>query len=80
MLKFSDLKPGEKGVVLGFGAVPKSYQHQLLSMGLTPGASFSIVRVAPLGDPVIINVRGFELSLRKAEADCLLIEKVLDVA
>jgi ferrous iron transport protein A len=45
-------------------------------MGLTPGTEFSIVRFAPLGDPVEIALRGFSLTLRKNEADILSIEKV----
>ena len=46
-------------------------------MGLTPGTELSVVRVAPLGDPVEIKVRGFSLSLRKDEADALQIEKLI---
>jgi len=78
MSTLSDLKPGDTAVVRGFGSVSKTYQHQLLSMGLTPGTSFSLVRKAPLGDPVILFVRGFELSLRKNEAECLVVEKIID--
>ncbi|KAF0138245.1 MAG: ferrous iron transport protein A [Rhodospirillaceae bacterium] len=45
-------------------------------MGLTPGTEFELTRVAPLGDPVEIRVRGMGLSLRKVEADMLMIERV----
>jgi ferrous iron transport protein A len=45
-------------------------------MGLTPGTEFTVTRHAPLGDPVEIQVRGFNLSLRKAEADALRVEEV----
>ena len=45
-------------------------------MGLTPGTEFTVIRVAPLGDPVEIQVRGFHLSLRKQEADTLIIEEI----
>lgn len=45
-------------------------------MGLTPKTEFEVVRVAPLGDPVEILVRGFHLSLRKQEADALIIELI----
>ena len=44
-------------------------------MGLTRNAEFSVLRVAPLGDPVEIEVRGFRLSLRKDEADALLVRR-----
>jgi ferrous iron transport protein A len=45
-------------------------------MGLTPGTEFTVIRVAPLGDPVEIRVRGFHLSLRKQEADTLIVEEI----
>lgn len=44
-------------------------------MGLTPGTALRVLRVAPLGDPVVIEVRGYQLSLRKAEASALSIEE-----
>ena len=72
----SDMKVGESGRVVGFDKAGKSIRRRLLSMGLTPGVAFSVVRFAPMGDPVEIKVRGFSLSLRKEEAATLLIEKV----
>lgn len=45
----------------------KNYRNKLLSMGLMPGAIFSIVRVAPFGDPVELRVNDFSLSLRLKE-------------
>ena len=64
-----------RGKVVGFGAGAKAYKDKLLAMGLTKGAEFTIIRVAPLGDPVEINLRGFNLTLRKAEAEVLLVER-----
>ncbi len=52
----------------------KAYKKKLLAMGLTPGTEFTVTRVAPLGDPVEILVRGFKLSLRKDEAAALVVE------
>lgn len=49
------------------GGMPPDYRQKLLSMGMIPGATFSVLRVAPLGDPVMIEVKGFQLSLRKTE-------------
>ena len=66
---------GESGRVVGFGEGGKAYRKKLLSMGLTPGVEFSVTRYAPMGDPVEIKVRGFSLSLRKDEAEALLVEK-----
>ena len=70
-----DLAVGENGRVVGFGDGGKAYRKKLLSLGLTPGAEFKVTRYAPMGDPVEIQVRGFNLSLRKDEAAALLIER-----
>lgn len=70
-----DMAVGETGRVAGFGVGGKAYRKKLLSMGLTPGVEFSVTRYAPMGDPVEIRVRGFSLSLRKAEAQALLVER-----
>ncbi len=70
-----EMAVGDNGRVVGFGDGGRSYRKKLLSMGLTPGVEFSVTRLAPMGDPVEIKVRGFSLSLRKDEADALLIER-----
>ena len=49
----------------GTGAV----KRRIMDMGLTKGAKVKVVKVAPLGDPIQVNVRGYELSIRKDEAD-----------
>lgn len=74
--QIKDLQVGDKGRVLGFNKQGKAYRKRLLAMGLTPGTAFSIVRFAPLGDPVEISLRGFSLTLRKNEADILMVEKL----
>ena len=66
---------GDTGRVVGFDKGRKAYRKKLLSMGLTPGVEFTVTRLAPMGDPVEIQVRGFNLSLRKDEAAALLIER-----
>ncbi|KJS43043.1 MAG: iron transporter FeoA [Rhodospirillaceae bacterium BRH_c57] len=70
------MKPGDSARVTGFVRGERGYRQRLLAMGLTPGAIFSVVRVAPLGDPVEISVRNFTLTLRRSEAAIVLIEKV----
>ncbi len=70
-VRLSDLAVGEEAEVLGFAGGEKAYRSRLLAMGLTPGTRFTVTRIAPLGDPVEIRLRGFSLSLRKAEADAL---------
>ena len=70
-----DLDVGNKGKIVGYTKGTSAYREKLLSMGLTKGTEFTVKRVAPLGDPVEIHVRGFALSLRKHEAVALLVEK-----
>jgi ferrous iron transport protein A len=67
---------GSSGRVKGYEKAYRGYKSKLLSMGLTPGTEFTVIRVAPLGDPIEINVRGFNLSLRKQEADALIVERL----
>ena len=75
-LTMQDLKPGERARVVGLTSGDRGYRQRLLAMGLTPGAVFSIRRRAPLGDPVEIVVRNFTLTLRKAEAAILKVERL----
>lgn len=63
-----ELPPGSLGRVLGFDSGNPAFRKKLLSLGLTKGTAFEVVRVAPLGDPVEIRVRGASLSLRRGEA------------
>ena len=69
------LSVGEKAIITGFVDGQKEYRAKLLAMGLTKGIELELTRVAPLGDPLEINIRGFSLSLRKAEASAVLVEK-----
>ncbi|MGD1898966.1 MAG: ferrous iron transport protein A [Phormidesmis sp.] len=59
-----DLAVGSHGRIIGYEQGVKSYRQKLLAMGLTPGTEFTITRQAPLGDPIELQVRGFQLSLR----------------
>ena len=63
----ADLQPGESGIVakiLGEGAV----KRRLMDMGITRGTEVFVRKVAPLGDPIQVTIRGYELSLRKGDA------------
>ena len=67
MKLLSQLEIGERGTVVsvkGEGAV----RRRLFDMGITPGAEVYLRKKAPLGDPIEIALRGYELTLRKAEA------------
>lgn len=66
-MTLKDLKPGEEGVVASIGE-KGSVRRRIMEMGVTPGVSVKVVKVAPLGDPIEVNIRGYELSLRKEEA------------
>jgi ferrous iron transport protein A len=74
-MALKDLSVGDRGQVAGYGEGGRAYRKKLLSMGLTPGAELEVVRVAPMGDPVEIRVRGTSVSLRKGEAGALQVEK-----
>lgn len=74
MMQVSDLSVGQKAVIITLNQGDKAYRQRLLSMGLLPGTEFTVQRIAPLGDPIEIRVRGFALSLRKAEANILTIK------
>ena len=63
-----DLKPGESGVILSVGNQSGAVKRRLVDMGLTPGTTVKVTKVAPLGDPLEVTLRGYELSLRKADA------------
>ena len=62
-----ELSPGTKGTIVGYDKKAPEYRR-LLMLGATPGTAFEVVRVAPLGDPVEIRVRGSFISVRKDEA------------
>ncbi|MFW5768941.1 MAG: FeoA family protein [Spirochaetota bacterium] len=75
-LQIRTMKPGSRAEVVGFDSGSKPYRDRLMSMGLTKGTVFTLLKIAPLGDPVEIEVRGFKLSLRKKEADALKIRGI----
>ena len=69
----SDFAVGETGDIKSVAGEGK-IRRRLFDMGVTPGAFVTLRKKAPLGDPVELNIRGYELSLRKAEAACVLTE------
>ena len=69
-----DMNVGDRGRIARLDIGNRAYKQQLLAMGLTRGAEFTVLRVAPLGDPVEIRVRGCALSLRKSDATGVQIE------
>ena len=74
-VSLDQLSIGEKARVVGVhgqGAV----KRRLMDMGLTKGVDLFVRKMAPLGDPIEINLRGYELTLRKNEAELVLVQKV----
>ena len=70
MKRLNDVKVGETATVLklhGEGAV----KRRIMDMGITKGVEIYVRKVAPLGDPMELNVRGYELSVRKADAEMI---------
>ena len=64
---------GETGIIKTVAGEGK-IRRRLFDMGVTPGAQVTLRKKAPLGDPLEVNIRGYELSLRKTEASCVLME------
>ena len=73
MLKrLNELKSGESGVLSSYGSGGDlELKRHLLGMGFVKGADVEVEKIAPLGDPIEITVRGYELSLRKADAELI---------
>ncbi|WP_346917008.1 ferrous iron transport protein A [Clostridium sp.] len=73
MSSLKDVKPGQTVTVVkiqGEGAV----KRRIMDMGVTKGSSIHLRKVAPLGDPIEITIRGYELSIRKSDAEKILVE------
>lgn len=77
-MKLTEFQPGDEGVILmvkGEGRI----RRRLFDMGVTPGAKILMVKKAPLGDPIEIVIRGYNLTLRKDEAEFVEMEKTSHV-
>jgi Fe2+ transport system protein FeoA len=72
MQPLSEIAVGARGRVAAF-SLPAETRQRLNEMGLTAGVECTLVRVAPLGDPIEVRVRGYHLSLRKSEAQGILL-------
>ena len=67
----TDMKVGDRAEITGYTVTQAGYRANLLALGLTRGATIQLIGVAPMGDPMRLRVRGFDLSLRKNEATIL---------
>lgn len=69
----SELKPGQRGKIVKVSA-KGSVRGRILDMGVVRGADIEMERVAPLGDPIEVKIKGYHLSLRKEEAASIYVE------
>ncbi len=70
--RLSELKPGQEGIIKEFK--DNEIFLKLMEMGCVPGERILLEQVAPLGDPISVNVAGYHLSLRLNEAEHILVE------
>ena len=77
ILKLSDLKTGESAVIQNVGGQGELRQH-FLDMGIIPGAEVTLVKFAPMGDPMELQVHGYELTLRLSEAEKIQIQRITE--
>lgn len=71
------LKDGKTGMTLKIQQIAdSSLKERLMTMGLTPGTKVRVLRSAPLGDPIAIGVRSYNLALRRADAEKVTVEQV----
>ena len=73
METLNNLAVGESATIKKIGSVGQT-RRRIMDMGLTKGVEVYIRKVAPLGDPIEVTVRGYELSLRKADAEQIEVE------
>ena len=71
--RLSEFSIGQIGVVKMVEG-EKKIRRRLFDMGITPGAEIYLRKKAPLGDPLEVTVRSYELTLRKSEAECVTLE------
>ena len=66
--KLGDLKPGARAIVRRVSGAPELL-HRLMELGFVPGTTITLVRLAPMGDPIELRLRGTHFSIRTSEAD-----------
>jgi Fe2+ transport system protein FeoA len=74
-ITLNSLQPGECGIVEHIKTTDPKLKMRLLELGLLKGTTIELIRYAPLGDPIEIKIRGYRLSIRKVEAESVIISK-----
>jgi len=75
-VNLAKLKPGEKGRITGIGAIGP-LKRRLMDMGVLTGVEVKVLKVAPMGDPIEVNIKSYNLSLRKKEAEGIAVEVIV---
>jgi ferrous iron transport protein A len=70
------MEPGQRARVVRFADGDRAYRQKLIQMGMARGNLFTLVRKAPLGDPLEVNCKGVLLTLRRGESDGVEVEVV----
>lgn len=73
-MKLSNLKINKKARVISIDILNSLVKRHLLEMGLTKGTLIKVTKIAPMGDPISIELRGYELAIRKEEAKFIEVE------
>ncbi len=73
-MNLSNLKPGEQGRIIRLDSTIGPIRRRLMDMGVLPGETIKVEKIAPMGDPIEVTVKGYNLSLRKGEARGIEIE------
>jgi Fe2+ transport system protein FeoA len=75
-MTFPQVQVGKKYKLVNYSDLDRASRKKCLALGLLKGTLFKIIRVAPFGDPVQINVRGYEITMRKDDFESLKIVEV----
>ncbi|WP_297056320.1 FeoA family protein [Thermosulfurimonas sp.] len=75
-MRLSEVKPGTKVKIIRLTEAPSVLKRRLLDMGVLSGEPLLVERVAPLGDPLEIKIKGYRLSLRREEAEKIQVEVI----
>jgi ferrous iron transport protein A len=76
----AEINAQQKVKVVSIGAARSLFRKKLLAMGVTPGIELNITRIAPMGGPLELSLRGFSLSLRRSEAENIHVELMEAIA
>ncbi len=74
-MTLGELRPGERARVLTIGT-QGAMRQRILDMGITPKVEIQLIKMAPLGDPLDLSLRGYNLSLRRHDAALIEVEKL----